>query len=80
MGNEIIYFNGGKQLLGLNFQSRFLSDTDVGNLSFGNTNTSSLLTANQFRANPATLGYFSKKGIKSIIIWAMFFHFLPVRE
>ena len=63
MGNEIIYFNGGKQLLGLNFQSRFLSDTDVGNLSFGNTNTSSLLTANQFRANPATLGYFSNSAI-----------------
>ncbi len=57
--NKIIYFNGGKEFLGLTFQSRFLSDSDVGNLSFGNSNSSSFLTAGQFRANPATLGYFS---------------------
>jgi len=57
--NKIVYFNGGKEFLGLSFQSRFFSDSDVGNLNFGNTNSSSYLTANQFRANPAALGYYS---------------------
>ena len=61
--NKIVYFNGGKEFLGLHFQGRIFSDSDVGNLNFGNTNSSSFLTANQFRANPATLGYFSNSAI-----------------
>ncbi|MAJ43521.1 MAG: hypothetical protein CMF96_02095 [Candidatus Marinimicrobia bacterium] len=61
--NKIVYFNGGKEFLGLSFQSRLFSDSDVGNLNFGNTNSSSFLTANQFRANPAVLGYYSNFSI-----------------
>lgn len=61
--NKIVYFNGGKEFLGLSFQGRFFTDSDIGNLSFGNTNSSSYLTAGQFRANPATLGYFSNSAI-----------------
>ena len=61
--NKIVYFNGGKEFLGLSFQGRFFTDSDIGNLSFGNTNSSSYLTAGQFRANPATLGYFSNSNL-----------------
>ena len=56
--NKIIYFNGGRELIDLSFQNRLFSDTDMGNLNFGNTNNSSLLTAGQFRANPAVLGFY----------------------
>lgn len=56
--NKIIYFNGGRELIDLSFQNRLFSDTDMGNLNFGNTNNSSLLTAGQFRSNPAVLGFY----------------------
>jgi hypothetical protein len=61
--NKIIYFNGGKEYFGLAFQSRLFSDSDIGNLNFGNTNSSSILSTGQFRANPAVLGYYTSSSI-----------------
>ena len=61
--NKIIYFNGGKEYFGLSFQSRLFSDSDIGNLNFGNTNSSSFLSPGQFRANPAVLGFYTSSSI-----------------
>ncbi|SVD67471.1 uncharacterized protein METZ01_LOCUS420325, partial [marine metagenome] len=58
--NKIISFNGGRELIDLTFQSRLFSESDIGNLNFGNTNSSLLLSAAQFRTNPAVLGFINK--------------------
>ena len=63
--NKIIYFNGGNELIDISFQNRLFSEADIGSLNFGNTNNSSILTAGQFRANPAVLGLY-KSSVFSI--------------